>query len=46
MTSKFKILGECTTCDMKKAKRLDSVKEYYFSRKLKEVSRMVNSGNL
>ena len=29
---------------MKKAKRLDSVKEYYFSRKLKEVSRMMNSG--
>ena len=29
---------------MKKAKRLDSVKDYYFSRKLKEVSRMMNSG--
>ena len=29
---------------MKKAKRLNSVKEYYFSRKLREVSRMINSG--
>ena len=30
--------------EMKKAKRLNSVKEYYFSRKLREVSRMINSG--
>ena len=38
-------MGNNKTLDIKPAQRLDTVQEYYFSRKLKEVTQLVAEGN-
>lgn len=38
-------MGNNKTLDIRPAQRLDTVQEYYFSRKLKEVAQLVAKGN-